>query len=147
MKFEFRYESLKNKFSLILFVNKLMMGFFFHNNRENYLRKFFWTKEKETQVKLNPGLSANRPLNNWAQCYIHYNYDFTWMLADDKIMTGFIQKIETIFTGFSRTTYQECNVTHCTKMHIPSPFWQDFEPWTLCSKKLLYIFGLLVLNW
>ena len=37
------------------------------NNRENYPRKCFWTKEKETRVKFNPGLSANRPSNNWAQ--------------------------------------------------------------------------------
>ena len=36
------------------------------NNRENYLRKCFWTQEKETLVKFNPGLSDNRPLNNWA---------------------------------------------------------------------------------
>ena len=26
-----------------------------------------WTQEKETGVKFNPGLSANRPSNNWAQ--------------------------------------------------------------------------------
>ena len=36
------------------------------NNRENYPRKCFWTQEKETRVKFNPGLSANRPSNNWA---------------------------------------------------------------------------------
>ena len=29
-------------------------------------------KEKETQVKFNPGLSANRPLNNWAHLGIRY---------------------------------------------------------------------------
>ena len=39
----------------------------FKNNRENYPRKSgFWTKEKGTRVKFNPGLSANRPSNNWA---------------------------------------------------------------------------------
>ena len=37
------------------------------NNRENYPRKCFSTQEKETMVKFNPGLSANQPLNNWAQ--------------------------------------------------------------------------------
>ena len=37
------------------------------NNRENYRRKFFWTREKETRVKFNPGLSVNRPSNNSAQ--------------------------------------------------------------------------------
>ena len=36
-------------------------------NRENYPRKCFRTQEKETQVKFNPGLSASRPSNNWAQ--------------------------------------------------------------------------------
>ena len=36
------------------------------HNRENCLRKYFWTQEKETRVKFNPGLSANRPSNNWA---------------------------------------------------------------------------------
>ena len=35
--------------------------------RENYPRKYFWAQEKETRFKFNPGLSANRPSNNWAQ--------------------------------------------------------------------------------
>ena len=37
------------------------------NGTENYPRECFWTQEKETWVKFNPGLSANRPSNNWAQ--------------------------------------------------------------------------------
>ena len=37
------------------------------NSRENYPRKCFWTQEKQTRVKFNPRLSANRPSNNWAQ--------------------------------------------------------------------------------
>ena len=37
------------------------------NNRENYPRKCFWAQEKETRVKFNPRLSANRPSNNWVQ--------------------------------------------------------------------------------
>ena len=57
---------LKKHFSLIFFVYKLMIGSS-KNNRENYPRKCFWTPEKETRVKFNPGLSANRPSNNWAQ--------------------------------------------------------------------------------
>ena len=36
------------------------------NNRENYPRQCFWTQEKETQVKFNPRLSANRLSNNRA---------------------------------------------------------------------------------
>ena len=36
------------------------------NNRENYPRKCFGTQERETRVKFNPRLSANRLSNNWA---------------------------------------------------------------------------------
>ena len=32
----------------------------------------FKHKEKETRVKFNPGLSTNRPLNNWAHLGIRY---------------------------------------------------------------------------
>ena len=59
---EFRYESSKIISILILFVYKLMIGSS-KINKENYPRKCFWTQEKETQVKFNPGLSANRPSN------------------------------------------------------------------------------------
>ena len=68
-------------------------------NRENYTRKCFWAKEKGTRVKFNPGLSANRPSNNWAQedmikCALHikieskitmspiYNFEFTIKCED-----------------------------------------------------------------
>ena len=54
-----RCESFKSISVLILFVNKLMIGSS-KNNRENYPRKCFLTQEKETRVKFNPGLSANR---------------------------------------------------------------------------------------
>ena len=40
------------------------------NNRENYPRKCFWTQERETRVKFNSGLSANRPSNNWALVHV-----------------------------------------------------------------------------
>ena len=63
--FEFRFESLKSISVLILFVYKLMIGNY-KNNRENYLRKCFWTQEQEIRVKFNPGLGANQPSNNWA---------------------------------------------------------------------------------
>ena len=39
----------------------------FKNSRENYPRKCSWTQEKQTRLKFNPRLSANRPSNNWAQ--------------------------------------------------------------------------------
>ena len=68
-KFEFRFESFKSKFTLILSVSKLMTGCS-KNNRENYPRKCFWTKEKETRVKLNPRSSANQLSNNWALVHL-----------------------------------------------------------------------------
>ena len=42
---------------------------------------------------------------------------------------------------FNMTTYQECYFIDCTKMHIPSPFWRDFQGLD-CLKlnQLLYIF-------
>ena len=36
-------------------------------NRENYPGKCFWTQEKETRIKFNPGLSTYQPSNNRAQ--------------------------------------------------------------------------------
>ena len=53
------YESLKSKFSLILFAYNLMIGYF-KKNRENYSREYLYKKKKETRV------SANRRSNNWA---------------------------------------------------------------------------------
>ena len=47
-------------FSKFSFVNKLMIGI-----RENA----FELKTKETRNKFNPGLTADRPSNNWAQQY------------------------------------------------------------------------------
>ena len=50
----------------ILFVYKLMMG---NSNKEQrkLSEKMLLIKRKETLVKLNPGLSANQPSNNWTQ--------------------------------------------------------------------------------
>ena len=50
-KFDFRYESLKSKFSLILLVCNLVIGSS-KKNGENYLRKYFETKEKEPRFKI-----------------------------------------------------------------------------------------------
>ena len=44
------------------------------NIRGNCRRKCFLTKDKETQVKFNPGLSANRSSNNWAPVSQWYVY-------------------------------------------------------------------------
>ena len=65
-RFEFRFERLKSISVLILFVYKLMIESSKYNSK-NYPRKCFWTQERETWVKFNPGLSANWPSNNWAQ--------------------------------------------------------------------------------
>ena len=75
MKFEFRYESIKRKFSLILFIYNLMIGCS-KKNRENYRGKCFGTKEEETGLRFNPGLAliglrttgpCGRKADNWAQ--------------------------------------------------------------------------------
>ena len=49
-------------------------------NRENYPRKCFWTQERETGVIFNPGLSADRPSNNWAQLFKEFQIvqDYGW---------------------------------------------------------------------
>ena len=67
-RFEFKFESFKGISVLILFVYKLMIESSKYN-RENSPRKCFWTQERETRVKFNPGLSSNRPSSNWAQKY------------------------------------------------------------------------------
>ena len=68
MRFEFRFGNLKSISGLILFVYKLMIGSS-RNSTENYTRKCFRTREKESRVNFNPGLSANRPSNNSAQIF------------------------------------------------------------------------------
>ena len=54
------------------------------NKRQNYPGKCFWTQEKETRVKFNPGLSADRPSNNWAQ------------IAKCDQFSGFLLKVKTL---------------------------------------------------
>ena len=66
MKFEFRFESLKSKFSLILSVNKLMVAYPSKQQRK-LSEKMLLNNRKRNRVKFNPGLSANRPLYNWVQ--------------------------------------------------------------------------------
>ena len=69
----------------MLSVYKLMIGSS-KNSRENYPRKYFLTREKETRVKFNPGLSANRLLDNWAQG--SYN-EITKRMKQDPDLTYF----------------------------------------------------------
>ena len=82
-RFEFRFESSKSISVLIFFVYKLMIGSS-KTRRENYPRKFFWTKEKETRVKFNPRLSVDRPSNNWAQLKLAFElvHFRSWHLQD-----------------------------------------------------------------
>ena len=55
------------------------------NSRENYSTKCFWTQEKETRVKFNPGLRANRLSNNWAQGINHVEWSHQWESAKNAI--------------------------------------------------------------
>ena len=56
MKFDFRYESLRSKFSFILSANNLMIGC--SKKRGNYPGKnTFEQKKKKLGLKFNPGLA------------------------------------------------------------------------------------------
>ena len=68
------------------------------NSTENYPRKCFWTQEKETRVKFNPGLGANRPSNNWAL--------FTSLLCDNSNSLTYEPR-----KGAKSNTCQLCDVT------------------------------------
>ena len=59
-KFELRYESLKNKFSLILFAYNLMIGYS-KKNIENYPRECFWWKETACEQALCLGKGEKNP--------------------------------------------------------------------------------------
>ena len=85
--------------------NKLMIGSS-KNSTENYPRKCFWTQEKETWVKFNPELSANRPSNNWALVYKQIS-QLRGTVHSTKIPTGPTgkigppQKVDPFFRNFS----------------------------------------------
>ena len=64
-KFEFRYKSLKRKFSSILSVYSLMIRCS-KNNRENYLRKCFCIKKKKLELKFISGLAVIGPRSTGA---------------------------------------------------------------------------------
>ena len=67
-KFEFRYESLKSKFSLIIFVNNLLIGYS-KKNRENCPRNASDEKKERRELKFNPGLAliGLRTTGSWAK--------------------------------------------------------------------------------
>ena len=68
-------------------------------NRESCPRKWFWWKEKESQVKIQPWVSANRSSNNWALCFRHVytNLDtlkpHTWYLRQDEFSVVYSVRI------------------------------------------------------
>ena len=55
-KFDFRYESLRSKFSFILFANNLMIGCS-KKKRGNYPENTFEQKKKKPGLKFNPVLA------------------------------------------------------------------------------------------
>ena len=62
------------------------------NKTENYPRKYFWTQEKETQVKFIPGLSANRPSKNWGKgCYVQGFYIKGFYIQGYYIQGSYVQ--------------------------------------------------------
>ena len=63
------------------------------NNKENYPRKCFWTQEKETRLKFNPELSANRPSNNWALTY-GVRFDLSFQNFKNSLVDIFSPQIE-----------------------------------------------------
>ena len=91
----------------------------------------FWNPQSwplKSRIQLKGMLN---PFNDWTP-ESRSTQSFTWCSPENFSqgdLTGFIQKIATIFQGlfkdhirFSTTTYQELNFTDCTKMHISSPF-------------------------
>ena len=65
-KFEFRYKSLKSKFSLILSNYSLMVGYS-NKNKENFPESAFNQQKKISRLKFNPGeVGTNWSWNNWA---------------------------------------------------------------------------------
>ena len=81
-----RYESLKSKFSFILFAYNLMIGCS-KKNRENYPGKCFWAKEKETQVKLNPGIALIGLWRTGSRFHEYFHKKLSLFFLDRPIIT------------------------------------------------------------
>ena len=99
------------------------------NNRENYLRKCFWTQEKETWVKLNPGLSANRPSNNWALKFTQE----TWVLCHKNFFCQMVLHFPrlTIIISWSIWYFRTTQVGENPENEVvhPSDYWQISFIW------------------
>ena len=91
------------------------------NNRENFPRKCFWTQEKETWVKFNPGVSTNRPSNNWA---------WAQNTTHHKIPLPSLQE-----TGFGLTASQEAHLLYTVgdSLYLNPKIVLHFIPTGSCS--------------
>ena len=90
------------------------------NNRENYPRKFFSTPENKTRVKFNPGLSVNRPSNNWAQMLLWWEIRWGVFLY----LVGYFaikpQHIDLCQVCFARAKYLLIKQNHPVKGNVDS---------------------------
>ena len=127
-RFEFRFESLKSISVLILFVYKLMIGSS-KNSRENYPRKCFWTQEKQTRVKFNPGLSANRPSNNWAQVVETSATVNNSRIQDNNQPDNHAPSTYEMTPGFKPFTISHYIVTKFTLLYLPPRSTQFSNAW------------------
>ena len=91
-------KSQKSKFS------QQVDGWMFSKITENYPRKCFWTKEKETRVNFNPGLSANRPMKTINE----KSAPFCFWIIDSKLrMKLLLKRPQWLLWLASRSTYNK----------------------------------------
>ena len=64
------------RFSLILFLYSLMIGYAIKNRKSYPGKEMLLDKKKKPQLKFNQGLALNRRLNNWAQEYQNKSLHF-----------------------------------------------------------------------
>ena len=89
------------------------------NSRENYPRKCFWTQEKQTRVKFNPGLSANRPSNNWAQVAETSATVNNSRIQDNNQPDDHAASTYEMTPGFKPFTVSDYIVTKLTTLYLP----------------------------
>ena len=112
-------------------------------HRKNYPRKCFWTQERETRIKFNPGLSANRPSNSWALLQI-----FVCSIWEISLWISQFQ-----FYFSNDTLYHKWHFLNCCPLgknynklfHWPNPMEKDIKfllcKCTFCAKQLKTTFG------
>ena len=74
MKSDISSESFKRNLGFIRFVNRCLVNFVACSKevRENYRKMAFELRNKETQIKNQPCVSANRSSMNCAQVYLTF---------------------------------------------------------------------------